>query len=270
VAGVIDAARPAGIPVLTSPTSLARGVIALVEDAITQHRRQAPAAGSPRSWSSADLYDEDQAKTQLAGWGVDTPRRRRCTDRQQAHQALADLPNPVAVKILDATVLHKTDIGGVHLGVRTPQALDAALDTLQGIGAREYLVESMAPSGVDLVLGARRDAVFGPVVLLGLGGTAAEVYEDVAIRHLPVSVPEVTAMVDELAARKLLDGWRGGPTLEQAELTAVVTALADGLLGAPTVSEIEINPLRLTGQGLIALDAVIISDKEHAHATSDH
>ena len=174
------------------------------------------------------------------------------------------------MKILDATVLHKTEIGGVHLGVRTAQAMDAALDALQGIGAREYLVESMAPSGVDLVVGVRRDAVFGPVVLLGLGGTAAEVYEDVAIRHLPVSVPEVTAMVDELAARKLLDGWRGGPTLEQAELTAVVTALADGLLGAPTVSEIEINPLRLTGQGLIALDAVIISDKEHAHATSDH
>jgi acetyltransferase len=85
-----------------------------------------------------------------------------------------------------------------------------------------------------------------------------------------VSAPEVAAMVDELAARALLRGWRGGPTLDQTELTAVVTALADGLLGAPTVSEIEINPLRLTDQGLIALDAVIISDKEHAHAPSDH
>jgi acetyltransferase len=270
VAAVIDAARPAGIPVLTSPTSLARGVIALVEDAVTQDRRKAVASSSPRTWSAADQYDEDQAKALLDGWGVGTPDRRRCTNREQAHQALAELTNPVAVKILDASVLHKTEIGGVHLGVRSPEALDVALDALQSIGAKEFLVESMAPSGVDLVVGVRRDTVFGPVVLLGLGGTAAEVYEDVAIRHLPVSVPEVTAMVDELAARKLLDGWRGGPSLEQAELTAVVTALADGLLGAPTVSEIEINPLRLTGQGLIALDAVIISDKEHAHATSDH
>src|SRR6185436_15940151 len=145
------------LPVLSSPTSLARGVMAIVQDAVTRNRRLDPAVGSPRSWPGAEQYDEDQAKALLDGWGVRTPRRRRCTDRDQAHRALAELPNPVAVKILDAMVLHKTEMGGVRLGVRTPEAMDSALDALQSVGAREYLVESMAPSGVDLVVGVRRD-----------------------------------------------------------------------------------------------------------------
>ena len=92
----------------------------------------------------------------------------------------------MAVKILDAAVLHKTDIGGVHLGVRTRADLDAALTALAGIGATRVLVEEMAPPGVDLIVGARRDPVFGPIVLLGLGGTIAEALADVAIAGVPL------------------------------------------------------------------------------------
>ena len=133
----------------------------------------------------AGAHDEHQAKTLLDRLGITTPDRRACGDRAQARAALAELGGPVAVKILDAEVLHKTDIGGVHLGVATPTALDEALDRLDAIGATRYLVEAMAPPGVDLVLGARRDPVFGPILLLGLGGTTAEALADVAIRLRP-------------------------------------------------------------------------------------
>jgi Acyl-CoA synthetase (NDP forming) len=171
------------------------------------------------------------------------------------------------VKLLDATVLHKTEVGGVHLGIRTPGELDVALDALAA--APEILVEAMAPPGVDLVVGARRDPVFGPTVLVGLGGTVAEALADVALRVAPVAPAEAAAMVDELACRALLDGWRGGPVLDRAALGAVVAALGALLLTHPHLEDVEINPLRVTATGLVALDAVIRVIREDADGHPD-
>jgi acetate---CoA ligase (ADP-forming) len=203
--------------------------------------------------------DEHEAKQLLDELGLRTPARRVCRSREEAHRALAELGAPVAVKILDAAVLHKTDVGGVHLGVRTSAELDAAL---AAIGGSRWLVEAMAPAGVDLVVGVRRDPVFGPVVLVGLGGTAAEALADVAIRLADVSAADAARMTDELSGSALLRGWRGGPTLDPAELGRTITALAAMLTANPDVAEIEINPLRLTENGLIALDAVVVGGGE--------
>jgi acetyltransferase len=155
-------------------------------------------------------------------------------------------------------VLHKTEIGGVHLGVDSVSRLDAALDALDAVGAPAFLLERMAEPGVDLVLGARRDPVFGPVVVLGLGGIAAEVYADVAVRSLPVSRRSALAMPGELAARELLHGFRGGPELDAGALADAIRALGGALLANPRIAEAEINPLRVTRKGLVALDAVVI------------
>ena len=122
----------------------------------------------------------------------------------------------MAVKLLDAAVLHKTEIGGVHLGVNSPEAMDRALDGLEAAGAREFLVEAMAPSGIDLVVGVRRDPVFGPIVVLGLGGTAAEVFADVSIRSAPLSDRAAEGMPGDLQARELLYGFRSGPMLDDS------------------------------------------------------
>ncbi|UUU20327.1 acetate--CoA ligase family protein [Streptomyces sp. DSM 40750] len=212
--------------------------------------------------------DEDAAKSFLAELGIRTPARAACGSRADAHDALRLLGGPVAVKVLDAAILHKTEVGGVHLGVRTAAELDTALDAI-GAG-RRYLVEAMAPAGVDLVLGVRRDPVFGPVVLAGLGGTAAEALADVAIRLAPLSEAEAAAMPDDLAARALLDGWRGGPVLDRTEFGRVVSALAAALAASPETAEIEINPLRLTADGLIALDAVIVRAADDTSEERDH
>ncbi|WP_030612975.1 acetate--CoA ligase family protein [Streptomyces fulvoviolaceus] len=255
----------AGIPALTGPASAANAVRALVTHA---RQRALHTDGSVQETAASvpsGPLDEDAAKTLLASLGIRTPNRVACDTRADAHYALRLLGGPVAVKVLDAAILHKTEIGGVHLGVRTPDELDAALDA---IGSdRRYLVEAMAPAGVDLVLGVRRDPVFGPIVLAGLGGTAAEALADVAIRLAPLSAAEAAGMPDDLAARALLDGWRGGPVLDRAEFGRVVSALAAALAASPDTAEIEINPLRLTADGLIALDAVIVpTTKETDHA----
>jgi acetyltransferase len=242
-----------GLAVGTSPAALAHAVRALVEDARVSCRR-----GAPEDVPSVDVppgpWDEDQAKSVLDALGIRTPARVACKTAGDAHAALDRLGGPVAVKILDAAVLHKTEIGGVHLGIRGHGDL---ADALAKLGDRPVLVEAMAPSGIDLIVGARRDPVFGPVVLVGLGGTTAEALADVAVRAAPLSMAEASSMPDELLGRALLDGWRGGPVLDRSELAAVVRALGQVLLDAPHVDEIEINPLRLTRDGLVALDAVI-------------
>lgn len=259
----------AGIAVAADPRGVAAATAALLADARARTRTAAATDHTVVPTGITGEHDEHEAKDLLDRLGVATMPRRACSDRAAAHTALAELGGPVAVKLLDAAVLHKTEIGGVHLGIRTPTELDTALDGLDAAGARRYLVESMAPAGVDLVVGARRDPVFGPIVLLGLGGTTAEALADVAIRLAPLAPAEAAAMPEELAGRALLGGWRGGPVLNPDDLARVVASLGTLLAANPHLDEVEINPLRLTAHGLVALDAVIITrEADDAHPDS--
>jgi len=257
-------AREHDLPLITGPTSLAHGIRALVDDARAQFERaQAPSGGF--AWPDLEgPWDENRAKELLGLLGIATPTRRSCTTRAGAHAALSHLGGPVAVKILDADVLHKTEIGGVHLGVDSFDSMERALDGLEATGAREFLVEAMAPLGVDLVVGVHRDPVFGPVVVLGLGGTAAEIFADISVRSAPLSARAAEGMPGELQARELLYGFRSGPMLDTPELASILIRLGDALISNDDIAVIEINPLRLTHTGLIALDAVVITVKEDA------
>ena len=251
------------LPLISGPTSLAHGITALVNDARGQYQRAQSPAGA-FTWPDVEgPWDENRSKELLDALGINTPARRRCSTRAAAHEALAELGGgPVAVKLLDAAVLHKTEIGGVHPGVDSPEAMDRALDGLEAAGAREFLIEAMAAPGVDLVVGARRDPVFGPIIVLGLGGTAAEVFADISIRSAPLAVRAAEGMPGELQARELLYGFRSGPALDTGELAGILTTLGDALCANEGIAEIEINPLRLTHDGLMALDAVVINVEE--------
>jgi acyl-CoA synthetase (NDP forming) len=285
VAVVRAGLRDRGYAVGTSPAALAHAVRALVDDARTAHRRtqgdvhalaedahtahrrtqtpdepQPTVPQDPARGLVGGPWDEDRAKGVLDGLGIRTPARVRCESVDAAYDALAGFGGPVAVKLLDASVLHKTEIGGVHLGIRTREELADALEQLERAGAEQFLMEAMAAPGVDLIVGVRRDPVFGPVVLVGLGGAAAEALADVAVRAVPLSMAEAESMPDELLGRALLDGWRNGPVLDRSELAHVLRALASVLVDSPAVDEIEINPLRLTRDGLVALDAVITAN----------
>jgi acetate---CoA ligase (ADP-forming) len=261
VTAVRRALLATGVAVASDPRGVAAAVGALLADARAQHRSVLGDADHETFEVIVDdqPYDENDAKELLTRLGINTPLRRVCTDRTSAHRALDELGGPVAVKLLDAAIAHKTDIGGVHLGVRTQGDLDAALDALEAIGATRFLIEVMASSGVDLIVGARRDPVFGPMVLLGLGGTTAEVLADVCVRLAPLTAAEAAAMPGDLAGRALLAGWRGGPTLDANELGRLIAGLGGLLATNPLVIEIEVNPLRLTADGLVALDAVVVT-----------
>ncbi len=265
--GIRAALLDAGIATAVDPRGVASATAALLADAQAQHRRaQAEVLDDPMvPHLDAEAFDEAQAKDVLDQLGIQTMPRKVCTDRVTAHAALDELGSPVAVKLLDATILHKTEVGGVYLDVRTPDELDAALDALQHAGAKRFLVEAMAPTGIDLVLGGHRDPVFGPVVVLGFGGTEAEALDDVSVRVAPISRGDAMAMPAELAGHRRLYGWRGGPSLNDHEVGEMVMTIGRLLDDHPHLDAIEINPLRLTHDGLVALDAVIT-----ALGRSDH
>ncbi|MER6282406.1 acetate--CoA ligase family protein [Streptomyces sviceus] len=264
VGGPVEQARrtrrelgEAGIPCAATPASGSVMVRALVEDAAARTRLEAVVTTSDApTLPPPGPVDEHTAKGVLADLGIRTPVRRVCADPAAAHAALDELGGSVVVKILDADILHKTEVGGVQVGIRTYEELDEALARMPASPA--LLVERMAPAGPELIVGVRRDPVFGPVLALGAGGTATEILGDVSLRLAPLSSNEAHAMLDELATRQLFLGARGATPVDRARLTHVLLALAS-LAADDAVAECEINPLRVLPDGdVVALDAVLL------------
>lgn len=257
-AEVVARLREAEIPVFTAPDRAARAVRALVQDAATETAGKAHERSAPAAPIGQDPLDEDQAKSMIEAYGIATPKRVVCRGREDAHAALANLAKPVAVKVLDSSITHKTEVGGVHLGISDEAGLDAALDAIERLGAPSCLVEEMAPPGLELILGATNDPSFGPTVLIGLGGTAAEAMGDVALALAPLSESDIERMIDGLAGRALLGPWRGKPAPDRAAITGAVLALARLIQEHPEIKEIDLNPVRIYESGLVALDALIL------------
>jgi acetyltransferase len=249
----------AGIPCATTAAAGAVMLRAVTEDAVHRSRRSGAAGVTTAPFGIKKLsapVDEDAAKGVLDSLGIRTPARRACADRAAAHRALDELGAPVAVKVLDAAILHKTDIGGVRLGIDSHPALDAALDELPP--SQAVLLEQMAPPGPEFIAAARRDPAFGPVVVLGAGGTAAEVLGDVTFRLAPLQAAEAAAMLDDLATAALFTGARGAAAVNRDRLAHALTGLATVLSDA-RVREVEVNPLRVLPDGdVMALDAVLL------------
>lgn len=267
-----------GVPVLTNPERGAAAMRALVADATAAHRlaaataeRAGAARAGGRRWAGEGPaqprllgpLDEDQAKGVLEAAGLRAPRRRVSGSREEARAAAAALGPAVVVKVLDPAITHKTEVGGVHVGVGAGPALEAALDAIDRLAApapARYLVEELLPPGLDLIAGGVRDPSFGPAVLVGLGGVVAEALGDTAMRLAPLSAGDGHEMLDELLGRKLLDGFRGGPRVDRDALVAVLAAIGELMAAHPEIAELDINPLRAITGGLVAADALIVVD----------
>ncbi len=169
---------------------------------------------------------------------------------------------PIAVKADAPRLVHKTDVGGVVLGVSDAELLGAAVAAVMAAGGaatRGILVQPMVAAGLEIIVGARRDAQFGPLVLVGLGGVLAEALDDVAVRLAPVSHDLALEMLDELRGSALLDGPRGRPAVDRAAIASIVVALGDAMLGHSNWLEVDINPVIAGPDGAIAVDAVIVT-----------
>jgi acetate---CoA ligase (ADP-forming) len=185
-------------------------------------------------------------------------------DFDEACAAATELGYPLAVKALGP--LHKSDAGGVALGIESEKALDEALAEMATLSAEGYSVERMAPVGVELIAGSIQDARFGPVVLVGLGGVYAELLDDTAVALAPVDAAQAEELIRSLRGSAILAGARGRPPVDVAAAAEAIAALSRLAASRPDLAEIEINPLLVTPQGALGLDARALSGENGADA----
>ena len=189
------------------------------------------------------------------------------TTLDEARAVTTRIGYPVALKAQAAALSHKSDAGGVILNLANEAALIAGWQQLldnvaaydPGITLDGVLVEKMGARGLELIVGARNDPEWGPVILIGFGGVQAEVLKDV--RLLPPGLPH-DAIVAELRALKqgpLLGGWRGAAALDVNAVAAAIEGLGRALLGTPAIREIDLNPVVVYPDGAVALDALIVA-----------
>jgi ATP-grasp domain len=183
-----------------------------------------------------------------------------------ATEAAEGLGWPVAVKLDAPGLAHKSDIGGVALAIEGRKQLEAALRRVMAAG-RDHdpdgvLLQPMLPPGVELIVGARRDPQFGPLVLVGSGGILAEVLDDVAVRLAPVTAHDAREMLDELRAARLLSGVRGRRAVNRDAVASLIVALGHAIEGNPAWREVDLNPVIAGPTGALAVDALIVTDPE--------
>ncbi len=217
-----------------------------------------------------DMVVDYEARGVLEAYGIPVPRAKVCATPAEAVKYAETISYPIVLKIASPDVLHKTEVGGVKVNIKTPEQLaeefDKMVTTVSGhmpdariLGC---LVQEMAPWGHEVLVGMNRDPQFGPLVTFGLGGTTVELFKDVTFRIPPYSRDEVWEMMDEVKSGALLKGYRGAPPADLNAVVDIVMRIGQLVMDFPEIVEMDINPLMVydDGQGAIALDLRLILD----------
>jgi acetyltransferase len=259
----VELQEAVGFPFLQGLEPTLRALNALAFHAERQGR--APAALPP---PKASTLSPETLESTLAEYGIALPRSRRAATSAEAAAAAEEIGFPVALKIRSPDILHKTEAGGVVLDLTSGDMVQAAGETLLASARAAYpeariegfLVQEMV-SGIETILGARDDELYGPMLLVGSGGVLVELVKDAALRLLPVTDRDVNAMVDGLKLSQLLAGYRGQAPADRPALEAAALALGRFFLDhRERIADIEINPLtvRVSGRGAVAVDVRVL------------
>ena len=261
----------AGYPVFEDPSRAIAAIAALGRfgRSFASGRRDPPPIAGMAALPPAGALGEHAAKGLLAAAGIPVVEERLAASATEAVAAFTEFGRPVVLKIASPDIAHKTEIGGVLLGLGDAEAVAQGFDTLAA-RAREHrpdaridgvLVAPMLAGGVETIIGVQRDPVFGPVVMFGLGGVFVEVLKDVTFRLARFEVAVARAIIREIKGAALLDGARGAPP---SDIDALATALSRvscfAAAHADGIASIDINPFLVLprGQGAVALDALIV------------
>lgn len=268
-----------GIPVFPSIPAAASGLRGLVKLGQLSTLPVASAYDGPvESIAPAVFRNEFHAKQALAAAGISVPREAVVASADEAVQSARATGYPVVLKIASEDIAHKTEVGGVALNLQDDEAVRAAYERIMG-NAQSHapqaridgvLVAPMVRGGVELIAGVSRDPVFGPVVMVGMGGIYAEVLKDVAVQVAPVSEDEALRMIRSLKLFPLLDGARGQAKADVAAAARTVAQLSTfACRHAQDVAEIDMNPIlvRPEGEGVLVLDALMVPTATTPSAT---
>jgi acyl-CoA synthetase (NDP forming) len=202
---------------------------------------------------------EPEAKSLFRAAGLAVPAFASVGSADDAVAAAEKIGYPVAGKVVSAEIVHKSDAGGVAVGLKNEAAVRDAFERFSAMdGFSAMLVENMV-AGVEVIVGAKIDEQFGPVILLGIGGTGVEIYEDVAIRMAPLTPRDVSSMVRQLAGRKLLEGFRGAPPINMDALNQTLVVFSELVMdAADRIESIDLNPVMCTPEACVIADARIM------------
>lgn len=269
----VKAFAAAGVPFVTTPVRLARAAAILSRFAEDQRRllpRKVPSVTAAKGVTlpaGAVTLNEAESKTVLRGYGVPVAKEVFAASGNDVEAASRQLKGPFAVKVVSRDVPHKTEAGGVKLGVTkealgaaAKQVIDNAKKHVPGANIDGVLVSEMA-AGLETLIGVINDPSFGPVVALGLGGVFTEVLKDVTYRVAPFGIETARDMISELRAAKLFEGYRGKPAADKEALAKALVAVSSMAVAlAPRLKELDINPVFVgpVGEGVVAADALIV------------
>jgi len=276
---ILAALNRCGIPAFAAPEAVAAALAAMrarerLSEVVALNQPMPAQASTPAHTNlvalSAGALDEAAAKQLFAAFGITAVHERVVSSAAQAADVAREMGGKVALKMLDGAVSHKTEMGGVALGL-TPDQIGAQLETMRqrlrtqhGVAAEQFVVQEMV-SGVEMLIGLQRDAQLGPAIVLGMGGVFAELLNDTAIRLLPeqggLSFEEARAMTRELRLAPMLDGYRGAARCDNDALARAIVSFSQmvSTLGERLV-DAEINPLFVLpeGQGVRAADGIAV------------
>jgi acyl-CoA synthetase (NDP forming) len=266
---IIAKLRGLGVPFFRSPERALRALARLAGLRAPQPTPPSPVATRAGERLPSGVIPEYAAKKTLADAGIPVPRAELANDLHDAQRAAAHIGYPVVLKAQSSGLAHKSDVGGVVLGIADDAALAKAWRKLHAniANARPdlqldgILIEALAPPGMELIVGARNDPDWGPILVVGLGGVWTEALRDV--RVVPALL-EPNAIIDELCKLKgalLLTGYRGAPALDLRAAAQIAASLGRFISAHPEVAEIDINPLVVypKQEGAIAVDALIVA-----------
>lgn len=202
---------------------------------------------------------EPDAKAIMKTVGLDVPKGIVTGSVSSAQKFLKDVEGGVVIKAVSGQILHKTEFNAVVVGVESASRLEAEMQRLLSLpGCEKVLVEEMV-QGIEVIIGAKNDYQFGPVVVFGLGGTGVEIYNDTSIRLAPLKSGDVLSMVDCLRANRILTGYRGGEGISLDRLTQTMVEFSKLMIELENdVASIDLNPVMCTTEKCVVADARIV------------
>jgi len=209
---------------------------------------------------------EHESLALFAEYGIPGPQFALAASVEEAKAAAEKIGYPVVLKIVSPDIIHKSDVGGVQIGMKTSEEVSAAFQRIMDSVAEKakdakihgVLVLSHAEPGVECIVGMTKDSSFGPAIMFGLGGIFVELLKDVSFRVLPLDVAEVRAMIQETKGYQLLAGARGQGPKDVEALVGLILNVAKMIEDNPEIEELDINPLFVYDQGVCTVDARIL------------
>jgi acyl-CoA synthetase (NDP forming) len=212
------------------------------------------------------VLTEIESKQVLAAAGIPVAEAKLAASADEAAKAADEAGYPVVLKIVSPEVTHKSDVGGVKVGLEDEAAVRAAFDEIvAAVKAKQpdakiegVAVQHMARPGTEVIVGMSKDPQFGPVLMFGLGGIFVEVLKDVAFRIVPLEERDARQMIDDIKGRAVLDGVRGGEAADIGALAGLLINVSEFVEANPQIEELDLNPVFAYADGAIAVDARIV------------